>query len=307
MPQWKLVTYQAAQGPRAGLLIGEKLFDIAAATGRASYVTMLDVLRDWDAARGLLHDAAETAVKRTDGQPLSATKLLPPVPNPAGIFCAGANFTDHMIEMAKVQNIAPEPDPHSVGLNPWHFIKAPHCLAAPDSTVKLPPYSKMVDWEAELTAVIGRPARNVALADALDHVAGYTIANDLSARDVTKRPHIADTSPFKYDWLGQKNFDGACPLGPWIVPADAIPDPQNVAIKLSVNDVTKQDSHTSKMIFTLAEQIAHLSTLITLKPGDLILTGTPAGVGLARKEFLRPGDVVKVWIEGIGTLTNTCA
>jgi 2-keto-4-pentenoate hydratase/2-oxohepta-3-ene-1,7-dioic acid hydratase in catechol pathway len=307
MSQWKLVTYQSAQGPHAGLVVGEKIFDLAAATGRAAYVTILDVLRDWDAARGVLQDAAASAAKRTDGQPLAASKLLPPVPNPAGIFCAGANFTDHMMEMAKVQNIAPEPDPHSVGLNPWHFIKAPHCLAAPDSTVKLPPYSKMVDWEAELTAVIGRPARNVALANALDHVAGYTIANDLSARDFTKRPHVADTSPFKYDWLGQKNFDGACPLGPWIVPADTIADSQNVAIKLSVNDVIKQDSHTSKMIFTLAEQIAHLSTLITLQPGDLILTGTPAGVGLARKEFLRSGDVVKVWIEGIGTLTNTCA
>jgi 2-keto-4-pentenoate hydratase/2-oxohepta-3-ene-1,7-dioic acid hydratase in catechol pathway len=307
MSQWKLVTYQSPQGPRAGLLVDERIFDVAAITGRAAYITMLDVLRDWDAARGLLQDAAASSAKRSDGQPLAASKLLPPVPNPAGIFCAGANFTDHMMEMAKVQNIAPEPDPHSVGLNPWHFIKAPHCLAAPDSTVKLPPYSKMVDWEAELTAVIGRPARNVALANALDHVAGYTIANDLSARDFTKRPHVADTSPFKYDWLGQKNFDGACPLGPWIVPADTIADSQNVAIKLSVNDVIKQDSHTSKMIFTLAEQIAHLSTLITLQPGDLILTGTPAGVGLARKEFLRSGDVVKVWIEGIGTLTNTCA
>jgi 2-keto-4-pentenoate hydratase/2-oxohepta-3-ene-1,7-dioic acid hydratase in catechol pathway len=212
-----------------------------------------------------------------------------------------------MMEMARVQNLAPEPDPHSLGLSPWHFIKATHCLAAPGSTVKLPAYSAMVDWEAELTAVIGRPARNVAIAQALDHVAGYTIANDLSARDFTKRPHIADGSPFKYDWLGQKCFDGACPLGPWIVPADAIPDPQNVAIKLWVNDAIKQDSHTSKMIFTLAEQIAHLSTRVTLRPGDLILTGTPAGVGLARKEFLRPGDVVKIWIEGVGTLTNTCA
>ncbi len=165
----------------------------------------------------------------------------------------------------------------------------------------------MVDWEAELTAVIGRPARNVSIERALDHVAGYTIANDLSARDLTKRPHVSDTSPFKFDWLGQKNFDGGCPLGPWIVPAEDIPDPQNVALKLWVNDVIKQDSHTSKMIFTLAEQIAHLSTMITLQPGDLILTGTAAGVGLARKEFLKPGDVVKIWIENIGTLTNTCA
>jgi 2-keto-4-pentenoate hydratase/2-oxohepta-3-ene-1,7-dioic acid hydratase in catechol pathway len=307
MPSYKLVSYQSPQGPRAGLVVGETIFDVAAATGRASYATMLDVLRDWAAARGRLQGAATTAVGKADGRPLRGTELLAPVPAPAGIFCAGANFTDHMMEMAQVQNLKPEPDPHSVGLKPWHFIKATHCLAAPDSTVKLPAYSKMVDWEAELTAVIGRPARDVAIENALDHVAGYTVANDLSARDFTKRPHIADNSPFKYDWLSQKCFEGACPVGPWIVPADDIPNPQNVAIKLWVNDVIKQDSHTSKMIFTLAEQIAHLSTRVTLQPGDLILTGTPAGVGLARKEFLRPGDVVKVWIEGVGTLTNTCA
>jgi len=306
MAQYKLVTYQSTDGPRAGLVVGDLLFDVAAASGHPTYVTMLDLLRDWDRAHHALQEAADAAHSRSAGQPLSAVKLLAPVLNPSGIFCAGANYTDHMMEMAKVQNLAPEPDPHSVGLKPWHFIKAPHCLAPPNSTVTLPPYSSMVDWEAELTAVVGRPAKNVAIENALHHVAGYTIGNDLSARDLTKRTPVPDSSPFKYDWLGQKNFDGACPLGPWIVPADDIPDPQNVGIKLWVNDVIKQDSHTSKMIFTLAEQIAHLSTRITLQPGDLILTGTPAGVGLARKEFLKAGDVVKVWVEGIGTLVNTC-
>ena len=307
MSQYKLVTYQSPQGARAGLLVDETIFDVAAATERASYATMLDVLRDWDAARGRLRDAAATAAGKREARPLAGTTLLAPVLTPGGIFCAGANFTDHMMEMARVQNLDPEPDPHSVGLKPWHFIKTVHCLAAPDSTVKLPPYSKMVDWEAELVSVIGRPARNVSIEHALDHVAGYTLANDLSARDFTKRPHIADTSPFKYDWLSQKCFEDACPLGPWIVPAESIPDPQNVGIKLWVNDVIKQDSHTTKMIFTVAEQVAHLSTRVTLQPGDLILTGTPAGVGLARKEFLKPGDVVKVWVEGVGTLVNTCA
>ena len=307
MSRYKLVTYQSPQGPRAGLVVDDTVFDLAGATGRASYATMLDVLRDWDAARLVLQEAAGSAAKKTEGRPLAGTKLLPPVSAPGGIFCAGANFTDHMMEMAKVQNIAPEPDPHDVGLKPWHFIKLAHCLAAPYSTVKLPAYSKMVDWEAELTAVIGRSARDVAIDRALDHVAGYTVANDLSARDFTKRPHVSDTSPFKYDWLSQKCFTDACPLGPWIVPAETIADPQKVGIKLWVNDVIKQDSHTSKMIFTLAEQISHLSTRVTLQPGDLILTGTPAGVGLARKEFLKAGDVVKVWVEGVGTLTNTCA
>jgi 2-keto-4-pentenoate hydratase/2-oxohepta-3-ene-1,7-dioic acid hydratase in catechol pathway len=307
MSAYKLVTYQSPQGPRAGLVIDDVVFDLAGATGRPAYATMLDVLRDWDASRAALDDAAKNAAKKTEGRPLAGTKLLPPVPTPGGIFCAGANFTDHMMEMAKVQGLTPEPDPHDVGLKPWHFIKLAHCLAPPDSAVKLPPYSKMVDWEAELTAVIGRPARDVSIEKALDHVAGYTVANDLSARDFTKRPHVSDTSPFKYDWLSQKCFTDACPLGPWIVPAETIADPQKVGIKLWVNDVIKQDSHTSKMIFTLAEQISHLSTRVTLQPGDLILTGTPAGVGLARKEFLKAGDVVKVWVEGVGTLTNTCA
>jgi 2-keto-4-pentenoate hydratase/2-oxohepta-3-ene-1,7-dioic acid hydratase in catechol pathway len=306
MSQYKLATYRSSDGPRAGLIVDDVLFDVAVATGRASYATMSDVLRDWEAARRVLA-AAAAASDKAAGQPVRDAVLLPPVPAPAGIFCAGANYSDHMMEMAKVQNLAPEPDPHSLGLAPWHFLKAPHSLAPPESTVTLPAYSKMVDWEAELAAVIGRPARNVTIERALEHVAGYTIANDLSARDFTKRPQVADSSPFKWDWLSQKCFENACPLGPWIVPADAIPDPQSVAIRLWVNDVIKQDSHTSRMIFTLAEQIAHLSTRLTLQPGDLILTGTPSGVGLARKEFLKPGDVVKVWIEGIGTLTNTCA
>ena len=112
-----------------------------------------------------------------------------------------------------------------------------------------------------------------------DHVAGYCCANDLSARDRISREKIPPNSPFKYDWIGQKNFDGACPLGPWIVPASAIPDPQNLSIRTFVNDAVKQDSNTGKMLFTAVEQIAYLSQRITLHPGDVVLTGTPAGVG----------------------------
>src|SRR5262245_38824777 len=135
MPQYKLVSYQAAQDARAGLVVGETVFDLAVTTGRPSYATMLGLLRDWDGARGILRDAATSTAKRTDGRPLRGTRLLPPVPTPAGIFCAGANFSDHMMEMAQVQNIAPEPDPHSLGLNPWHFIKATHCLRSEERRV----------------------------------------------------------------------------------------------------------------------------------------------------------------------------
>ncbi len=303
---YKLVTYASAQGPRAGIVVGETVYDAAELTGQASDATVLGILNDWEAAPGRLK-AAAARTNKGKGFALGETRLLAPVRWPSAIYCAGANFTDHMLEMAKVQNIAPEPDPKSVGLKPWHFIKASRTVADPGKTIALPTYSKMVDWEAELTAVIGRPARNVSVETALNYVAGYTVANDLSARDLTKRAPVPDSSPFKFDWLGQKNFDDACPVGPWIVPAEDIPDPQNLAIKLWVNDAIKQDSHTTKMIFSLAEQIAHISSRLTLHPGDLILTGTPSGVGLARKEFLKAGDVVKVWVEGVGTLVNTMA
>ena len=162
-----------------------------------------------------------------------------------------------------------------------------------------------MDWEAELAAVIGRTAKHVQVEKALNYVAGYAVANDLSARDRGRRPHIPDDSPFKADWVAHKSFDGSCPLGPWIVPSDDIRDPQNLGIRLWVNGVIKQDSSTKNMIFNVAEQIAHLSSRLTLHPGDLILTGTPAGVGGGRGEFLKAGDVVKIEIERIGSISNT--
>jgi 2-keto-4-pentenoate hydratase/2-oxohepta-3-ene-1,7-dioic acid hydratase in catechol pathway len=304
MENYKLVTYRAAKGPRPGVVVEEEVFDVAEMTGRSSYATMLDVLNDWEAAQSLLDEVAAKAGK-TKGIPLGRIKLLAPVLYPSAIFCAGANYFDHMQEMAAMLKIDPEPDPHSKGLNPWHFIKTSHTVVETQSAIPLPEYSKMVDWEAELAVVIGRPAKKVPVDKALNYAAGYTIANDLSARDCATRPQVSPTSPFRYDWVSQKNFEGACPLGPWIVPAKKIPNPQNLSIKLWVDDVLKQDSHTSRMIFSVAEQIAYLSTRITLYPGDLILTGTPSGVGMARQEFLKPGDVVRVWIEGIGTLSNT--
>jgi len=308
MGSYRLVTYRGAQGPRAGAVLDEEVFDVAGLTGRLSYATMLDVLNDWEVAQAVLDKAATKAKdSKIKGIRVEQAKLLAPVLYPSVIFCAGANYVDHMQEMAAVRKIEPEPDPRSLGLKPWHFIKASRSVVGTQSTIPLPAYSQMVDWEAELTAVIGRPAKNVPLDKALDYVAGYTVANDLSARDLSIRPQVSDTSPFKYDWVSQKSFDAACPVGPWIVPAREIANPQNLGIKLWVNEVLKQDSHTSKMIFSVADQIAHLSTRITLHPGDLILTGTPGGVGSARREFLKSGDVVLVWIEQIGTLTNTLA
>jgi 2-keto-4-pentenoate hydratase/2-oxohepta-3-ene-1,7-dioic acid hydratase in catechol pathway len=278
--------------------------DVERLTGRPAYASMLGILQDWENANAGLRDAAAKAER---GQPFSQTALRAPVLWPSAIYCAGANYSDHAAEMAARANRPPEPDPKSLGLKPWHFIKASRSLADPGATISASHYTKKLDWEVELAAVIGKTAKNVSVERALDHVAGYTAANDLSARDLSRRPHVSETSAFKSDWIGQKSFDGACPLGPWIVPAQDIPDPQNLAIKLWVNDGLKQDSNTGKMIFSIAEQISHLSMGMTLHPGDVILTGTPAGVGSARNEFLQPGDIVKIEIERIGTLTNKVA
>ena len=300
---YKLATFQSADGPRAGLVIDDKVYDAAALTKRPAYASVLGILNDWKAAQPLLKKAAANPGK-AKGRPLKGTKLLAPILWPWTIYCAGANYADHAAEMNARHGRPPDPDPHTLGLQSWHFIKASRSIANPGQTVKISDYSKQMDWEIELAAVIGRAAKNVPQDKALSYVAGYTCANDLSARDRGRRPHVADTSPFKADWVAHKSFDGSCPLGPWIVPASDIPDPQNLGLKLWVNGVLKQDSNTGKMIFNLAEQIAHLSTGMTLHPGDLILTGTPAGVGSARGEFLKPGDVVKVWIEKVGTLTT---
>ena len=300
-----LVSYRVGTTVRAGLVVKDAIFGVAEVTGNPAYATMLDILTDWAAAEPQLKAASISASSRSGGLPVEAAEFLAPGVYPGTIFCAGANYPDHMLEMAKVHNLEPEPDPRTLGLKPFHFIKASRTVVGTNSMVPLPAYSKKVDWEAELAAVIGREGKNIPVQSALDYVAGYTAANDLSARDFTTRPGARVGSPFQYDWLSQKSFDFSCPLGPWIVPAAEIPDPQNLSIKLWLNDVLKQDSHTSKMIFSLADQISHISTRITLHPGDLILTGTPAGVGLARQEFLKAGDVVRVWIERVGTLSFT--
>ena len=304
---YKLATYQAGEGPRAGLVVGDKVFYIAALTRKPAYASVLGILADWRAAEGALRKAAASVEKRVGkakSRPLARTKLLAPVRFPSAIFCAGSNYADHANEMAARDNRLPPPDPHTLGLKAWHFIKASRAITDPGTRVKISGYCEQMDWEIELAAVIGRTAKDVAAAKALSYVAGYTIANDLSARDRGKRANMPDASPFKWDWTKHKTFDGSCPLGPWIVPASDIGDPQKLGLKLWINGVLKQDSNTSEMIFALAEQIEQLSAGMTLHPGDIILTGTPAGVGAGRGEFLKAGDVVKLWIEKIGELEN---
>jgi 2-keto-4-pentenoate hydratase/2-oxohepta-3-ene-1,7-dioic acid hydratase in catechol pathway len=310
---YKLATYQAGSDARAGLVVGDQVFDVAAVTGKPAYASVVGILADWKSAEGALRKAAASVAakpgktrskKRGKSRPLARTKLLAPVRFPSAIYCAGSNYADHAAEMAARDNRPPPPDPHTLGLKAWHFIKAARSLADPGTRVKISGYSEQMDWEVELAAVIGRTASNVPRDKALSYVAGYTIANDLSARDRGRRANMPDASPFKWDWTKHKTFDGSCPLGPWIVPSSDIADPQRLGLKLWVNGVLKQDSNTSEMIYTLAEQIEQLTAGMTLYPGDIILTGTPAGVGAGRGEFLKAGDVVKLWIEKIGEIDN---
>jgi len=304
---YKLLTYQTGRDARAGILVGETVYDAARLTGVPAYASVRGALRDWSRANRQFAQAArriEAGKSRAKGVPLKRVKLLAPVPDPGDIFCAGANYTDHVAEMDRAMGKAPGPTMKDLGEKPWHFIKTSSSVLAPGVPVKLPPYSQKMDWEIELTAVIGRAAKNVPVEKALQYVAGYTIANDLSARDVMRRDKNPPTSPFHFDWLSQKCFDGACPLGPWIVPASEIPDPQGLGIKLWVDGELMQDSHTSKMIFNTAEQIAMLSSRVTLQPGDLVLTGTPSGVGMGRGRFLKAGETVRLWIEKIGEMSH---
>jgi 2-keto-4-pentenoate hydratase/2-oxohepta-3-ene-1,7-dioic acid hydratase in catechol pathway len=299
---YRLLSYQSADGPRAGIAVGEHVFDAQKISGRADFISVLDILNNWPAAKTILRAAtAQPNVSEAIG--IADTQLLAPVLYPSAIYCAGANYTDHVINMSRRLGLEPDPDPRTLGLNPWFFLKAARSTVIGHAAC-VPLASEKMDWEAELALVIGTKTKNVPIERALDCVAGYTIGNDLSARDLTRRPHIADTSPFKYDWIGQKNFDGACPIGPWIVPAEDVDDPQNLSIKLWINDVLKQDSSTQRMIFTAAEQISYLSSRITLYPGDIILTGTPAGVGAERDEFLNRGDKIRIEIEKVGELAT---
>jgi 2-keto-4-pentenoate hydratase/2-oxohepta-3-ene-1,7-dioic acid hydratase in catechol pathway len=305
---YRLATYRTSEGPRAGIVIGDEVFDAAKLTGKAAYATVAGILADWKTAEGVLKKATAGAAKsRAKRTPLASAKLLAPLPHPPTIFCAGANYADHAAAMARKMGMPEPADPHQQGLKPWHFIKAAGTIAAPGATIKAADYSKELDWEIELAAVIGRACKDVPKAKALSYVAGYTVSNDLSARDRGRRPGIEPTSFFKMDWSKHKSFDGSCPIGPWITPANDIGDPQKLGMKLWVNGELKQDSNSAKMLFTLAEQIEQLSINMTLHPGDLILSGTPAGTGAESGEFLKKGDVVKVWIEGIGEFSNKIA
>jgi 2-keto-4-pentenoate hydratase/2-oxohepta-3-ene-1,7-dioic acid hydratase in catechol pathway len=314
---YRLATYvRGNDEPRAGIVVDDALLDVTTVmamgggvkSSSASPVQVLHILEIWPTLHPLLEQAARDQRRGKAGAnitPVRDVRFLAPILYPGTIFCAGANYRDHVAEMSQAMNLPAEPDPHEIGLKPWHFIKASAaCVRGTGELIRLPPYSKKVDWEAEIAVIIGRECRNVNTEQAMGFVAGLSIVNDLSARDHLRRPGVAIDSPFHFDWVSQKCFDGALPFGPWICPLDDIDDIENLGIRLWVNEELMQDSSSSNMIFSVAEQIAHLSTRLTLRPGDVIATGTPAGCGTPRGIFLKAGDRVKISVDHLGTLIN---
>ena len=301
----RTITY-AAPGtglPQAGMVWDGAVHDMCAVLGGAAPRTALDALERWDEVRASLAAARFGAPVGPMGQ----VRLLAPILYPRALFCAGANYTDHVAEMARVLGL-PDEGGRKDGDKPWHFVATPsHSVVGPDAAVAIPAYSGKLDWEAEIGVVMGRAARNASAGEAMAHVAGLTVVNDLSARDWVGRPEMTVASPFHWDWMSQKCFEGAKPMGPWIVPLEGIADLGDLSVRLWVNNRLMQDSNSRNLIFSMAEQVAHLSTRVTLLPGDVIATGTPAGVGMAQGVFLQPGDEVRIEVGQVGTLRTRIA
>ena len=277
-------TFQGSHEQRVGVVLGDRVLDAGLAGGQS----MLDLI---DNAR-LPEPSRLEGAGETEGVPLADVALCAPIPRPrANVICLGRNYYEHAVESAQARN-------EDVG-KPTLFTKAVTSVIGPYDDIPLDPHlSTELDWEVELAAVIGRRARHVPAERALDHVFGYTVLNDVSARDLQHN--------FGGQFFYGKSLDGSCPIGPWIVTADEIPDPQDLTLRLRVNGEIKQESNTRDMIFDVRTVIETLSRAMTLEPGQLIATGTPPGVGFARKppEFLRPGDLMESQIEGIGLMRN---
>ncbi|HUJ86569.1 MAG TPA: fumarylacetoacetate hydrolase family protein [Burkholderiales bacterium] len=298
----RLLSFRPKRGaaPRIGVLLAsERVLDVGEAARRArrrlpfDAGDMLSLIASGRAGLTALRSLSLKFAGR--GLALGGVRLLAPIPRPRkNVFCVGWNYLEHFEEGAKARPQAQEMPAH-----PAFFTKAPTAVNGPFDPIPLHAgVTQKLDWEVELGVVIGRGGRDIAEADAMKHVYGYTVINDVSAREV-QRQH-------GQQWFKGKSLDGSCPMGPWIVTADEVPDPQALRLVCRVNGVVKQDSSTRHMYFRIPRIIAELSAGLTLEPGDVISTGTPAGVGHARTppEFMRAGDVLETEVEGIGALRN---
>lgn len=279
----KLVTFVYNGSTRIGALVGaDRVVDFSQADPSLPG-DMIGLLQGGDAALAAAQKAIAGAAQTLA---LADVKLLAPVPHPDKIICIGLNYSDHAAETG-------QPIPKF----PIVFSKYSNTVIATGENIVLPRVSNEVDYEAELGFVIGKTARHVSAANALEYIAGYMPINDVSARDYQTRIS---------QWTMGKTFDTFAPMGPALVTSDEVGDPGNLAINLTINGETLQNSNTNKLIFGVPQLVEALTEVMTLQPGDVVSTGTPPGVGMARnpKRYMRPGDVVNITIEKLGTLSN---
>ena len=304
---YALATYETSSGlRRPAWVFDSTLYDVElslAAVGGAAAALKTGVgaaILDWQVSGSAAATCARrvaAAIAEKSLKPLVAGsyRLCAPY-SPARIFATASNYHEHAREMGT--KLAPRAES-----SPYIFIKAETSVTDPGAKVIKPREVERLDWEVELGVVIGRGGRHISAEDALTHIAGYVVFNDVTSRDLTRRSDY----PFSHDWFRGKSFDTFGPMGPWFVPRDCLGDPQAIRMTLDVNGERMQDGSTSEMIFSVAEQIAYLSHIVTLKPGDLIATGTPTGVGMGRGIYLKDGDVMRASIEGIGGIENQVA
>ncbi|MBL6454950.1 fumarylacetoacetate hydrolase family protein [Belnapia sp. T6] len=294
----KLATFTDAKGTRLGAVLEDgRMLDLATAANGALAAQVTDMLTLIEAGPAALAAVRALAAAPPPGAvlPAGGWRLLAPIPRPRrNVFCVGRNYMDHVAEGDRTRGITSSELPKY----PQFFTKAPDTVIGPDELI--PPHTNTTQWldyEVELAVIIGREGADISAEDALSHVFGWTIGNDVTGRDLQRRYG---------QWFKGKSLDRSCPLGPWIIPAEEL-DALNTGIRCYVNGEKRQDSHTSKMIFDVKEIIRQLSIGFTLKPGDVIISGTPEGVGYAMQppRTLKPGDVIRCEIDGIGTLTNT--
>lgn len=278
----KLVSFFSGDRSRIGFIHENKTFafDEIDASLPTDMKHMLPLLPDISSRFATLPPAASPVA--------DDVVLRAPIPDPEKVICIGLNYADHAAESGS-----------EIPSEPVVFNKFPTTIRAHLENIELPPVSDSVDYEAELVVVIGKEGKNIDERDALDHVAGYTCGHDVSARDWQKNTPQGQ-------WLCGKSFDSFAPIGPALVTADEIADPHKLDVKFRLNGEELQSSNTKQLIFNINQLIAHLSKVCTLRPGDLLFTGTPPGVGAARKPqvFLQPGDIAEVEIEGLGILRN---
>lgn len=311
---WALAKADLGTGaPVPALVSHDRILDLSARPETAATGTVTELLDHWEAVLPVLEAVA--ADPRAIWQPLADASLHSPV-EPRQVFQAGANYRTHVIDLAaahhdgsdgrsieQVRADAAATMDARLSHPPFVFTGLPSAICGPYDDVVLPRDGQQPDWELELAAVIGRPTRLIAVTEALDAVAGWVIVNDLTLRDKVFR---REAGPLGADWLAAKNSPTFLPTGPLLVPRSAIPDPGDLRITLRLNGLVMQDESTKDMIFDVSRIIAHCSQVATLLPGDLVLTGSPAGNGLAHGRLLRPGDLMESTIAGLGSQANHC-